>query len=63
MKKFIFEEDIRGLQGLKIDKEIPTEMSDKTPQHLTPDYELSHEDCVIKWKANGPSNFEQSTVV
>lgn len=28
-KKVLFEEEIRGLQGLKIDKERPSKMSDK----------------------------------
>lgn len=47
-EKFITEEHIKGLQSLNIDKEIPTKMSDKMSQHLTQDYELSHEYCVIK---------------
>ncbi|CAI8615774.1 unnamed protein product [Vicia faba] len=73
MKKVISKEDIRGLQGLKIDKENTnkeerlTKISDKMSQHLTQDSELSHEHYVIKGKtddqARCPPIFEQSTMI
>ncbi|CAI8588388.1 unnamed protein product [Vicia faba] len=73
MKKVIYEEDIRSLQDLGIDKasmyeeERSTKMSKNMFQHLAQKSELSHEDWVIEGKANGqtggPPNFEQPTSV
>lgn len=66
MKK---EEDIKKLQDLRIDKVIileyerSTNMSLRMVQHLSYESEVTHEDCVIKGKADGqaggPPKFEQ----
>lgn len=67
MKKLVSEEEIRGVKGFKIDKEISSKMSDKIYQHRTQDSELSQEDYVIKGnvddQAEGLLNFEQPTMV
>lgn len=54
MKKVMSEKDFRGLQDLGIDKVImyeeerTTKMPDKMYQHLSQEFELAHEDWIIK---------------
>lgn len=67
MKKVIYEEYFKVLQGFKIDNDRPSKMSDKIYQHRTLESELSHEDYIIKGNVGGqdggPPNFEQPIVV